>query len=164
MRGLLQTLILTITALPLATSTTIPPREAEPNAPNSCSAPPPRPNCESKAKSLKWTVQDFDYHASYIFTTPAHQNSYGYVNFNLTSTAVGFTASCSASSSQLTDFFYGTQWYTCILSPDAPAGSVVEFQFNRPTGQLDVRQTVVCPAEKNKPAQVTCPVVTLVRC
>lgn len=133
----------------LAAAFAIEQREAETDGPGCPS--PPRPNCEGKAKSLKWTVHGFDYHASYIFTTPAHQNSYGYVNFNLSNTAVPYTATCSATSDQLTDFFFGTMWYPCTLPSTAPAGAAVSFQFNRPTGELDITETVVCAAEKHKP-------------
>jgi hypothetical protein len=142
-------ILLAVQAIPLAASLAIQQREKGPDGAG-CPAP-PRPNCESKAKSLKWTVHGFDYHASYIFTTPAHQNSYGYVSFNLSNTAVAYTASCSAMSSQLTDFFYGNQYFPCTLPSTAPAGAAVSFQFNRPTGQLDVTETVVCEAKKNEP-------------
>jgi hypothetical protein len=94
---------------------------------------------------FEWTIKDFDYHASYIFTTPAHQNSWGYVNFNITNPAVPFTVPCSAASSQLSDFFYGTQIYTCTLPEDAPAGAgPTTFTFSRPSGELAVNQTWTC--------------------
>ncbi|KAK0612782.1 hypothetical protein B0T17DRAFT_459803, partial [Bombardia bombarda] len=96
------------------------------------------------AKKPEWTVQNFDYHASYIFSTPAHQNSWGYVNFNLTNNlSPPTTAVCSAASSQLSDFFYGTVSYACTLPADAPEGSAVGFLFSRPSGKLDIHETVV---------------------
>jgi hypothetical protein len=104
----------------------------------------PHPTCTQQAASSKWVAENFDYHAEYIFTTPAHQNSHGYVNFDLWNTAVAYTATCSATSDQLTDFFYGTQWYPCTLPSTAPAGAVVGFRFNRPTGELDVNGTIMC--------------------
>jgi hypothetical protein len=148
MHGLIY-IFLAIQATSLGATIAIQQREAEPDD-AACPAP-SRPNCEGKAKSLKWTVHGFDYHASYIYTTPAHQNSNGYVHFNLSNTAVPYTATCSATSSQLTDFYYGNQWYPCVLPSTAPAGATVSFQFNRPTGELDITETVVCPANKNKP-------------
>ena len=95
-------------------------------------------------KGLEWTVQDFDYHASYIFTTPAHQNSWGYVNFNLSNPAIPYLASCSATSNQLSDFFYGTMWYNCTLPDETPYGGAAQFAFSRPSGKLDVNQTWTC--------------------
>lgn len=95
-------------------------------------------------KGFEWQVDDFDFHASYIFTTPAHQNSWGYASFNLSNPAVpDVVASCSAQSSQLQDFFFGTQIYQCTVNGTAgPAPA--SFAFNRPTGELDVNQTWVC--------------------
>ena len=95
-------------------------------------------------KGLEWTVEDFDYHASYIFTTPAHQNSWGYVNFNLSNPAFPYLASCSATSNQLSDFFYGTMWYNCTLPEEAPYGGEATFAFSRPSGKLDINQTWTC--------------------
>jgi len=100
--------------------------------------------CAQQATGSKWVVENFDYHAEYLFTNPAHQNSHGYIKFNLWNTAVADTATCSASSGQLTDFFYGTQWYPCTLPSTAPAGSAVSFRFNRPTGELEINGTIVC--------------------
>ncbi|KAI5918422.1 hypothetical protein F4810DRAFT_715515 [Camillea tinctor] len=101
------------------------------------------PGCsDASFNGFAWAIEGFDYHASYIFTTPAHQNSWGYVNFNLSNPAVGYTAQCSASSNQLSDFFYGTMVYTC----ESPEGSTTEttFDFSRPSGLLHVNQSWVC--------------------
>ncbi|KAK3940999.1 hypothetical protein QBC46DRAFT_383828 [Diplogelasinospora grovesii] len=102
------------------------------------------PGCTSASLgSFEWSIQGFDFHASYIFTTPAHQNSWGYVNFNLTNPAVPYVASCSASSNQLNDFFYGTMPYKCTL-PDGVKGGSTLFDFSRPSGELRVNQTWTC--------------------
>ncbi|KAI1503304.1 hypothetical protein F5X99DRAFT_110772 [Biscogniauxia marginata] len=101
------------------------------------------PGCQDASlNNFAWTIENFDYHASYIFTTPAHQNSWGYVNFNLTNPALEYKAQCSATSNQLSDFFYGTMPYKCT----GPEGSTTEttFSFSRPSGQLDLNQTWVC--------------------
>ncbi|ORY68551.1 uncharacterized protein BCR38DRAFT_335597 [Pseudomassariella vexata] len=101
------------------------------------------PGCQAASqKDFAWTVEDFDYHASYTFTTPAHQNSWGYVNFNLSNPALTYKASCSASSNQLSDFFYGTMPYTCTV-PDGSTAKTT-FDFSRPSGKLNVNQTWVC--------------------
>ncbi|KAH6657202.1 hypothetical protein BKA67DRAFT_554557 [Truncatella angustata] len=101
------------------------------------------PGCQAASfNNFSWTVEDFDYHASYIFTTPAHQNSWGYVNFNLTNPALTYKASCSGTSNQLSDFFYGTVPYTCTT----PAGTSAKttFDFSKASGTLNINQTWTC--------------------
>jgi hypothetical protein len=100
------------------------------------------PGCQAASSNLTYTVEDFDFHASYIFTTPAHQNSWGYASFNLTNPALTYKSSCSAQSNQLSDFFYGNQIFTCT----EPDGSTTKttFDYNRVTGQLDFNQTWIC--------------------
>lgn len=104
------------------------------------------PSCSGPVTNdFHWTIEDFTYHASYIFTTPAHQNSWGYVDFNLTNPALPYAAKCSAASNQLSDFFYGNYLYTCTL----PDGSTISdgsasFEFSRPSGQLNINQTWTC--------------------
>lgn len=102
--------------------------------------------CSDKSfHNFAWTVQDFAYHASEVFSTPAHQNSWGYVNFNLSNPAVpDVVASCSAASDQLEDFFYGTLWYDCTFNGTISGPAPATFAFNRPTGELDVNQTWTC--------------------
>ncbi|KAJ2905714.1 hypothetical protein MKZ38_004581 [Zalerion maritima] len=82
-------------------------------------------------------IEDFKYRASYLFTNPAHQNSHGYVTFNLLNDMVDTNVSCSASSSWLQNFFYGQIWYTC--DDDASA-----FRYNYPTGELELNTTWTC--------------------
>lgn len=103
-----------------------------------------------RPESFAWSVAGFDYHASYTFTTPAHQNSWGYVSFNLSNPALApAVAVCSASSNQLSDFFYGTMAYRCAL-PDGTAivgggrGGQATFDFSRPSGVLNINQTWSC--------------------
>lgn len=94
---------------------------------------------------FEWTVDDFDFHASYIFSTPAHQNSWGYVSFNLSNPALpDAVTSCNAQSDQLSDFFYGTQWYDCTFDGYESRTPSATFTFNRPTGELYINQTWVC--------------------
>ncbi|KAH6851341.1 hypothetical protein B0I37DRAFT_133722 [Chaetomium sp. MPI-CAGE-AT-0009] len=110
-----------------------------------CEPKPPRNGkCWEDILGLHWTIHGFDYHASYTFTNPAHQNSWGYVNFNLTNTVVPYTAVCAATSSQLSDFFYGTVDYSCSLPANAPAGASVTFRFSRPSGQIDITEAIKC--------------------
>lgn len=99
---------------------------------------------DTSMNDFSWTVEDFDYHASYIFTTPAHQNSWGYVNFNLSNPAIPYRAACSATSNQLSDFFYGNLWYNCTVPDGSEDGGDAQFEFSRASGQLDVNQTWYC--------------------
>ena len=104
--------------------------------------------CTQKSQKVKeWTVSDFDLHASYTFTNPAHQNSWGYVSFKLANPALGYTSSCQGSSNQLQDFFYGNFVYNCT----GPAPSdLATFTFSRPTNELMVNQTWACSGEGSR--------------
>ncbi|KAK4236176.1 hypothetical protein C8A03DRAFT_45789 [Achaetomium macrosporum] len=92
-------------------------------------------------KGFEWVARSFDFHASYVFTTPAHQNSWGYVSFDLYNTADQSTAHCEAQSNQLSDFFYGTVPYTCN---DTLRSGSTTFDFARPNNRLRVNQTWTC--------------------
>jgi hypothetical protein len=133
----------------LGSSTLLDTRHDGGHAGHGCKPKPPRNGkCWGDILGLRWTVHGFDYHASYTFTNPAHQNSWGYVNFNLTNNVVPYTAVCAASSSQLADFFYGTLDYSCSLPADAPAGASVTFRFSRPSGELDITESIICSEQK----------------
>ncbi|KAI0103780.1 hypothetical protein GGR51DRAFT_561436 [Nemania sp. FL0031] len=100
-------------------------------------------SCTSTSSGdFSWTIESFTYHASYVFSTPAHQIASGQVAFNLTNPAVAETVECTAYSTWLSDFFYGNINYNCT----APAGSSTQtsFAFSRPANQLDVNQTWTC--------------------
>lgn len=100
--------------------------------------------CTQKSTQVKqWTVKDFDFHSSYTFTTPAHQNSWGYVNFTLENPVLRYKTQCTASSNQLSDFFYGNFIYSCTQA--APQGDEATFTFSRPMNELKVNQTWGCP-------------------
>lgn len=106
-----------------------------------------RDSCLDHSTKLKlWQVKQFDYHSSVVFSTPAHQNSWGYVNFTLENPAVDYTPVCAAASNQLSDFFYGTVVYDCTVEgaplPDVDAAT---FTFSRPSGELQINQTWACP-------------------
>lgn len=99
---------------------------------------------QTSFKNFEWTVESFVFKASYIFTTPAHQNSWGYADFNLSNAAVpDVLATCSGRSDQLSDFFYGNLPYDCTFEGEtgpAPA----KFTYNRASGELDINQTWTC--------------------
>lgn len=105
------------------------------------------PTCASAF--TEWTITDLEYHASYIFSTPAHQNSWGYVSFNVTNPAVPYVVPCTAASSQLSDFFYGTMIYECPVP--AGSGGALTFTYNRPTGELALNQTWICRDDPQYP-------------
>ncbi|TDZ19858.1 hypothetical protein Cob_v007194 [Colletotrichum orbiculare MAFF 240422] len=98
-----------------------------------------------------WTLTEFDFHASYTFTTPAHQNSWGYISFNVSNPALDYKVSCGAASSRLNDFFFGEQVYQC----QGPNGtnSVTSFNFNRPTGEVALNQSWTCYDDPKYPAR-----------
>ncbi|KAM4062048.1 alternaria alternata allergen 1 domain-containing protein [Hirsutella rhossiliensis] len=114
-------------------------------------APAPAPQtCTSDSVAVsEWSVSDFEYHASYVFTTPAHQNSAGTVNFSLTNAAVPYTAQCFAASTQLQDFFYGNVPYKCTL-PAANSADEVTFTFNRASGELKLEHSWNCASENSR--------------
>jgi len=101
----------------------------------------------SSLGDFAWSLKGFRFEASFTFTTPAHQNSWGYLDFNVTNPATGVEAICSARSNQLSDFFYATFPYTC----KTPNGAGVydydpntRFDFERAIGQLRFNQTWTC--------------------
>lgn len=104
-------------------------------------------SCVDRSQQVtKWKVIKFDFHSSYIFTTPAHQNSWGYVNFTLENPAVDYKPVCSAQSSRLNDFFYGDELYDCEL-PEGASGGVAQFTYARPSGVLHLNQSWSCADE-----------------
>lgn len=132
MQNLFTTLLFAASAMALPTLSSIP-RDDEPES------------CMTKGTHVsEWTVSDFDFHASYIFTTPSHQNSWGYVNFTLENPALDYKPVCSASSSQLDIFFYGTQIFTCETPNEHDEAT---FTFNRASGDLRLNQTWSCLEE-----------------
>ncbi|KAK3382725.1 hypothetical protein B0T24DRAFT_686906 [Lasiosphaeria ovina] len=105
-----------------------------------------RQSCsDASMNAPPWTAQDFDFHSSITFSTPAHQIVGGWVSFSLRNPALPFVMSCFASSSQLQEFFYGDQWFSCSAPPDAATASEAEFRFDRATGRFDISQNWICP-------------------
>jgi hypothetical protein len=88
-------------------------------------------------KAMSWVARAFDFHASYTFTTPAHQNSWGYASFELFNPATQVSTHCEAASNQLSDFFYGTVAYKCN-------DTRTTFDYSRPSNQLRINQTWTC--------------------
>ncbi|QUC15991.1 uncharacterized protein UV8b_00232 [Ustilaginoidea virens] len=107
-----------------------------------------QPSCSDRATTVdQWSVKNFDFHASYTFSTPAHQNSQGYVYFTLENEALDFKTSCTGVSGQLQDFFYGQIVYNCT----APVGgNEASFTFSRPSNELKLTQTWTCADEGSR--------------
>lgn len=98
---------------------------------------------QASFSSWSWSLSDLYFHSSVVFSTPAHQIDGGWVSFGLTSQATADVAfECDASSTQLQDWFYGNQWYTCTAN--SAAGATAQFRFDRMTGRVDVNQSWTC--------------------
>lgn len=96
---------------------------------------------DTSQNNFAWEARAFDFHSSYVFTTPSHQNSRGFVSFDLFNPADETTTRCEASSGQLNDFFYGTVEYSCN---DTTRAGTTSFDFSRPSGQLRLEQSWTC--------------------
>ena len=105
------------------------------NRTQSCAARSPRVS--------QWQLEDFDFHAEYIHSTPAHQNSWGYVSFDLVNSVLGSRANCSGSSNRLSDFFYGEIEYECEYLEGHEATSSL-FTFDRASGDVKIEQRWEC--------------------
>ncbi|KAH7029563.1 uncharacterized protein B0I36DRAFT_326014 [Microdochium trichocladiopsis] len=126
--------------LPLAAAVPLASNGAQPPAPRD-----DNPGCfDTSFNALAWGLEDFVYNASYLFTTPSHQNSWGYANFELSNSALTYKASCHAASSQLSDFFYGTLNYDCVMPDPEGQGTTTTFAFDYPGHKLSVNQTWSC--------------------
>jgi len=92
------------------------------------------PGCQAASfGDFAWTVEGFDYHAS---------GSRGYAKFALVNPALTYRGRCAASSSQPSDFFYGTVPYTCTFPEGTSARG--DFSYNRPSGRLNITQKWTC--------------------
>ncbi|CAK7199778.1 hypothetical protein SEUCBS139899_002461 [Sporothrix eucalyptigena] len=103
------------------------------------------PGCTADSfGDFDWTISDFVYNTSIVFSTPAHQIPNGVVQFNLTNPALTYTAVCEAYSTQLSGFFYGNIVYTCTEPSNE---TTTTFTFNAGTSELNVNQTWTCSDE-----------------
>ncbi|KAI1827336.1 hypothetical protein F4861DRAFT_404655 [Xylaria intraflava] len=110
--------------------------------------------CTSRSFSdFSWTVSDFTYNASYVFSTPAHQVDGGFAGFTLTNPAIPETVSCSAYSLQLEDYFYGNINYDCVAANGSSTKS--SFAFSSPARSLAVNQTWTCSEDPTTPTTFT---------
>lgn len=104
----------------------------------------PGGSCNTSFSPWAWDLRDVYYHSSITFSTPSHQIDGGYISFSLTQPALtDQTFECSASSTQLQDFFYGNQWFGCGGDEVGQVGRA-EFMFDRVTGKVVVRESWVC--------------------
>lgn len=101
-------------------------------------------SCAARSPTVsEWQLEDFDFHANYIFSTPSHQNSWGYVSFTLVNPVLGSSANCSGRSNRLSDFFYGEIEYECDNLEGALNGGS-KFAFDRPSRDVKIEQTWEC--------------------
>jgi hypothetical protein len=118
--------------------------------------------CRDAVSQLtSWDFEDFHFHSDYIFSTPAHQNSWGYLSFNVTNPILENLGepplSCTFQSSRLSDFFYETDIYKCEGS-DVSA----EVTYDRPSGNLTFSQSWYCYDQPQWPARYTAKGKTIV--
>lgn len=100
-----------------------------------------QPSCASSSMSASLALDTFINTGSWTFTTPAHQNANGYINFDTTNSVLGTQTRCWATSTRLTDFFYGMIDYEC-------EDDVTSFSFSQLNdGLLEVNTTWSCDAE-----------------
>jgi hypothetical protein len=155
----LNPISLLLLSLPL--SSTLPSSPATLSRRDNCTLPSPQCGCTRTSFSpWSWSLSDLYFHSSVIFSTPAHQIDGGFVSFSLSHPAVPDVAfDCQASSTQLQDWFYGDQWYTCTgkeieagegegegkgSDDGGVKGTTAQFRFDRVTGRVDVNQSWVC--------------------
>ncbi len=93
---------------------------------------------------FSWTVTGFNFSGSYIYSTPAHEDTEGLVSFGLANPALAYAGACTAHSTQPNDFFYGTVAYSCTFPQPGGAHTTAEFQFDRPSGLLNITQSWAC--------------------
>ncbi|KAL8377257.1 hypothetical protein RB595_008101 [Gaeumannomyces hyphopodioides] len=96
--------------------------------------------------SFAWEVRDFAYRAFWIYQNPAQLWARGELSYTLANPATGREAACRASSSQLSDFFYGNAVYSCDV-PDQGGQPLPlpTFRFNGyGLWRLQVNETWIC--------------------
>lgn len=116
-----------------------------PTCPTCKPCPTPNTCLTTSLSDFTWSLS-LEYHAFWYFTTPAHQNSWGTVTLNLTNPAIpDVTVECQANSDRLSDFFYGDQLYSCLVSDAAKAKGVGETGFRFWShSKVEVNQTWGC--------------------
>jgi hypothetical protein len=108
-------------------------------------SPVPPQHHDTCTKDASFTLHAISYSSSEIYSTPSHLAVHdATVSFNLTNSAVSYTARCTASSGQLTDYFYGNIVYTCEIPAEAGAGAGATFTFDRPSDVFGVNATWSC--------------------
>jgi hypothetical protein len=112
-------------------------------APQAYPTQPPAETCgrrSPQAKSLQLT--NFYLHSREEFTTPSHQNSYGYLSFEVHNPILDYVIQCDTMSTTLPEFYSAGREWTCYAPPGI--GGSVTFSYDRSTGKLDLIQKWVC--------------------
>jgi hypothetical protein len=102
------------------------------------------PDCSyTSPDSRYFFLSNFAYYDSIIYSTPSHLAvAYGSVSFDFYNNAIEETVTCTASSRQAWNFFYGNIVYNCT-SPVEDQG-VATFTFNQTDGMVCVNETWSC--------------------
>lgn len=102
-------------------------------------------DCAAKAQAMKsWTLRNFNFNSSHVFTTPAHQFGNANAGFNLVNTVTQEERRCDAYSSRLAGWFYGDQVYQC-KTLDGTQTPDTTFTFSMPEWTVKVNQSYECP-------------------
>ncbi|KAK4174504.1 hypothetical protein QBC36DRAFT_357133 [Triangularia setosa] len=109
---------------------------------------------------FNWTAKAFHYHSlislSGASTSNIQSAGDGYLSFNLSNPALGpsFDQLCTATSTQLDQFFYLDKWFTCLYTPTSSSSShlnpilartsAASFRFDKVSGRFEVKQDWEC--------------------
>ncbi|CEJ87234.1 hypothetical protein VHEMI04347 [[Torrubiella] hemipterigena] len=104
-----------------------------------------RDDCASQAIAMKsWTIHNFNFNASKVFTTPAHQFGDGYVGFNLFNTVTNEERRCDGGAGRLDPWFVGDANFQCRTMNGANDPNTV-FNFNLASRTVKLNQSFECP-------------------
>lgn len=107
-----------------------------------------KPTCmEVGTKVKSWTVENFDYHSTYMSLAPGQLTAVkSFVNFDLVNPALPYKAKCSALSESQPEPFADKKSYKCKIDKKY-AGDAASFKFNLATGKLEIKQSWSCTKE-----------------
>lgn len=108
-------------------------------------APAARDDCASQAVAMKsWTIHNFNFNSSRVFTTPAHQFGNGWVGFNLFNTVTNEERRCDGGTTRLDPWFVGDANFKC-RTMDGQSDENTVFNFDMPAWTVKLNQSFECP-------------------